>query len=55
MDDRNDKEEFLNALPALAGKVYVVLIVRTKMEQPFPSDVIQMTAVTVPMLLAVEK
>ena len=55
MDDRNDKEEFLNALPALAGKAYVVLIVRTKMEQPFPSDVIQMTAVTVPMLLAVEK
>ena len=23
MDDKNDKEEFLNALPALAGKAYV--------------------------------
>lgn len=55
MDDRNDKEEFLNALPALAGKAYVVLIVRTKMELPFPYDVIQMTAVTVPMLLAENK
>lgn len=52
VDDRNDKEEFLNALPELVGKAYVVLIVRTKMELPFPSDVIQMTAVTVPMLLA---
>lgn len=28
VDDRNDKEEFLNALPELAGKTYVVLIVR---------------------------
>ena len=55
VDDKNDKEEFLNALPALAGKAYVVLIVRTKMELPFPSDVIQMTAVTVPMLLAENK
>ena len=55
VDDRNDKEEFLNALPELAGKAYVVLIVRTKMELPFPSDVIQMTAVTVPMLLTENK
>lgn len=55
MDDRNDKEEFLNALPELVGKAYVVLIVRTKMELPFPSDILQMTAVTVPMLLAENK
>ncbi len=55
MDDKNDKEEFLNALPALAGKAYVVLIVRTKMELPFPSDIIQMKAITVPMLLAENK
>ncbi len=55
MDDRNDKEEFLNALPELVGKAYVVLIVRTKMELPFPSDVIQMKAITVPMLLAENK
>ena len=55
VDDRNDKEEFLNALPELVGKAYVVLIVRTKMELPFPSDVIQMTTVTVPMLLAENK
>ena len=55
MDDRNDKDEFLNALPALVGKAYVVLIVRTKMELPFPSDMIQMTAITVPMLLAENK
>mgnify|MGYP000817402039 FL=1 len=52
MDDKNDKEEFLNALPELVGKAYIVLIVRTKMELPFPSDVIQMTAITVPILLA---
>ena len=50
MDDRNDKEEFLNALPEL-----VVLIVRNQMELPFPSDILQMTAVTVPMLLAENK
>lgn len=55
MDDRNDKEEFLNVLPALAGKAYVVLIVRNQMELPFPSDILQMTAVTVPMLLAENK
>ena len=55
MDDRNDKEEFLNALPELAKKAYVVLIVRAKMELPFPSDMIQMTAITVPMLLAENK
>lgn len=55
MDDRNDKEEFLNALPELAGKAYVVLIVRTKMELPFPADIIQMRAITVPMLLAENK
>ena len=55
MDDRNDKEDFLNALPALAGKAYVVLIVRTQMELPFPSNVIQMKAITVPMLLAENK
>lgn len=42
----------MNALPTLAGKAYVVLIVRSKLELPFPSDVIQMTAITVPMLLA---
>lgn len=52
MDDRNDKEDFLNALPTLAGKAYVVLLVRNQMELPFPFDVIQMTAMTVPMLLA---
>ena len=52
VDDKNDKEEFLNVLPALAGKAYVVLIVRTKMELPFPADIIQMRAITVPMLLA---
>ena len=55
VDDRNDKEEFLNALPELAGKAYVVLIVRNQMELPFPSDILQMTAVTVPMLLAENK
>ena len=55
VDDRNDKEVFLNTLPELAGKAYVVLIVRTKMELPFPSDVIQMTAVTAPILLAENK
>ena len=55
MDDKNDKEEFLNTLPALAGKACVVLIVRTKMELPFPSDVLQMKAITVPMLLAENK
>lgn len=55
VDDKNDKEEFLNALPALAGKAYVVLIVRTQMELPFPSNVIQMKAITVPMLLAENK
>ena len=31
VDDRNNKEEFLNALPKLAGKAYVVLIVRNQM------------------------
>ena len=55
MDDKNDKEDFLNALPALSGKAYVVLIVRTQMELPFPSNVIQMKAITVPMLLAENK
>ena len=55
VDDRNDKEEFLNELPELVRKAYVVLIVRTKMELPFPSDILQMTAVTVPMLLAENK
>ena len=55
VDDKKDKEEFLNALPALAGKAYVVLAVRTKMELPFPSDIIQMKAITVPMLLAENK
>ena len=55
MDDKKDKEEFLNALSALAGKAYVVLIVRTQMELPFPSDIIQMKAITVPMLLAENK
>ncbi len=55
MDDKNDKVEFLNVLPALAGKAYVVLIVRTQMELPFPSNVIQMKAITVPMLLAENK
>ena len=55
MDDKNDKEDFLNALPELAGKAYVVLIVRNQMELPFPSDILQMTAVTVPMLLAENK
>lgn len=51
VDDRNDKEDFLNTLPTLAGKAYVVLLVRNQMELPFPFDVIQMTAMTVPMLL----
>lgn len=55
VDDKNDKEDFLNALPALSGKAYVVLIVRTQMEFPFPSDMIQMKAITVPMLLAENK
>ena len=55
VDDRNDKEEFLNALSELAGKAYVVLIVRNQMTLPFPSDILQMTAVTVPMLLAENK
>ena len=55
MDDKNDKKEFLNVLPALAGKAYVVLIVQNQMELPFPSDILQMTAVTVPMLLAENK
>ena len=55
VDDKNDKEEFLNALPLFAGKAYVVLIVRTQMELPVPSNVIQMTAITVPMLLAENK
>ena len=52
VDDRNDKEEFLNALPTLARKAYVVLLVRNQMELPFPFDVIQMTAMTFPLLLA---
>ena len=55
MDDKNDKEEFLNALPELVGKAYVVLLVRNQMELPFPFDVIQMTAMTVPLLLAENK
>ena len=55
VDDRNDKEEFLNALLELVGKAYVVLIVRNQMSLPFPSDILQMTAVTVPMLLAENK
>lgn len=55
VDDKNDKEDFLNALPTLTGKAYVVLIVRTQMELPFPSNVIQMKAITVPMLLAENK
>ena len=55
VDDKNDKEDFLNALPALSEKAYVVLIVRTQMELPFPSNVIQMKAITVPMLLAENK
>jgi hypothetical protein len=55
VDDRNDKEVFLNTLPELAGKAYVVLIVRNQMSLPFPSDILQMTAVTVPMLLAENK
>ena len=55
VDDRNDKEEFLNALPELAGKAHVVLIVRNQIELPFPSDILQMTAVTVPMLLTENK
>lgn len=52
VDDRNDKEDFLSALPTLAGKAYVVLLVRNQIELPFPFDVIQMTAMTVPLLLA---
>ncbi len=52
VDDRNDKEDFLNALPTLARKAYVVLLVRNQMELPFPFDVIQMTAMTIPLLLA---
>ena len=55
VDDRNDKEEFLNALPELVGKAYVVLIVRNQMSLSFPSDILQMTAVTVPMLLTENK
>lgn len=55
VDDRNDKEDFLSALPELAGKAYVVLIVRNQMSLSFPSDILQMTAVTVPMLLAENK
>ena len=55
VDDRNDKEDFLNALPELAGTAYVVLIVRNQMSLSFPSDILQMTAVTVPMLLAENK
>lgn len=55
VDDRNDKEEFLNAFPELVGKDYVVLIVRNQMSLPFPSDILQMTAVTVPMLLTENK
>ena len=55
VDDRNNKEEFLNALPKLAGKAYVVLIVRNQMSLSFPSDILPMTAVTVPMLLAENK
>lgn len=55
VDDRNDKEDFLNTLSELAGKAYVVLIIRNQMSLPFPSDILQMTAVTVPMLLAENK
>ena len=55
MDDRNDKEDFLSALPPLARKAYVVLLVRNQMELPFPFDVVQMTAMTVPLLLAENK
>ena len=52
VDDRNDKDEFWNALPALCGKAYVVLIVRERVELPFPSDTLQMTGVSVSMLLS---
>lgn len=52
VDDRNDKDEFWNALPALCGKAYVVLIVRDRVELPFPSDTLQMTGVSVSMLLS---
>lgn len=55
VDNRNDKEEFLNLLPELVGKAYVVLIVRNQMSLPFPSDILQMMAVTVPMLLTENK
>ena len=55
VDDRNDKEDFLSALPTLAGKAYVVLLVRNQMSLSFPSDILQMTAVTVPMLLTENK
>ena len=52
VDDRNDKDEFWDALPALCGKAYVVLIVRERVELLFPSDTLQMTGVTVSMLLS---
>lgn len=55
VDDRNDKEDFLSTFPELAGKAYVVLIVRTKMELPVPFDIMQMNAITMPMLLAESK
>ena len=55
VDDRNDKEDFLSALPTLAGKAYVVLLVRNQMSLSFPSDILQMTTVTVPMLLTENK
>ena len=55
VDDRNDKEDFLSALPTLAGKAYVVLLVRNQMELPVPFDIMQMNAITMPMLLAESK
>ena len=51
VDDRNDKEEFLHLLPTLRDRAYIVLLVRTRVALPFPSDILRMAGMTVPMLL----
>lgn len=51
VDDRNDKEEFLHLLSTLRDRAYIVLLVRTRVALPFPSDILRMTGMTVPMLL----
>jgi AAA+ ATPase superfamily predicted ATPase len=46
MDDRNDKEIFLEMLPQLAGIAYVILIYRRKVTLPFETKDLQMMPLT---------